>query len=188
MRRLRQFGLAVVFGLLSFGATPGEAATIEFTATDLADAVPGDDLWRLEYQISDIVFNQFEAFSIYFDPARYGALDNPSTTNADWSLLVLQPDVVFGTPVDGLFIGQALTTGASTAAPFLLDVVLLGGGTPGAQPFDVSAFDADGNFIDIVAVGRTRQPGTAPEPASLLLFGTALGALVKRRLNRGARS
>ena len=185
MRRFRQFGLAVVFGLLSFTATPSEAATIEFTATDLADVVAGDDLWRLEYQIDDIVFNEFEAFTIYFDPARYGELGMPSTTNPSWSLLVFQPEVIFGTPFDGAFIGQALTAGASTVAPFTLDVVLLGGGAPGAQPFDISAFDADGNFIDLVAVGRTRQPGTAaPEPATLLLFGTALGALAKRRLNR----
>ena len=55
------------------------------------DAVPGDDLWRLEYQIGDIVFNEFEAFTIYFDPARYGELGVPTTTNPSRAPLVTTP-------------------------------------------------------------------------------------------------
>jgi hypothetical protein len=189
MRSFKQFGFALAFGLVSLAATPGEAATIEFTATDLADVVPGSDLWRYEYLVSGKVFDQYEAFTIYFDPARYAELGVPTTTNPSWSLFELQPEIILGTPFDGALVAQALVAGAPTAAPFIIEFVLLGGGTPGSQPFDISSFDADGNFIETTEVGRTRAAGasTAPEPASLLLFGAALSGLAGRRLFRRAR-
>ena len=181
MPRLRQIALALAFACVSFAASPSEGAAIEFTATDLPDVVAGSDLWRYDYVVSGVIFDAFQAFTVYFDPANYSDLSGPATANASWLVDVFQPDVIFGTPVDGAFFAQALVDGAPLTAPFSVDFVFLGSGAPGAQPYDLSAFDAQGNFIDIIETGRVRDASSVPEPSLLLLAGAGLTAAIRRR-------
>jgi hypothetical protein len=117
-------------------------------------------------------------------------LSNPATSNADWNLVTFDPDL--GIPAPGEFIAQALVNGASTANPFSVDFIFLGAGRPGSQPYDLLAFDGQGNFIDSFGSGRTALPAdtTVPEPGTMLLLGSGLAALrgtrekVRTHLNR----
>ncbi len=161
-----------------------EAITIQFQATDLADTVVGEDRWRYDYVVSDILFAADEGFSVYFDLSLYAALDTaPGAAGADWDLLALQPDPVL--PSDGVFDALALVGAASLALPFPVEFNWLGGpGTsPGSQAFDVYALDPLGAFV-LLDSGRTRPAGAVPEPgvtALLVLGGWAVAAAARRR-------
>jgi PEP-CTERM motif len=177
MRPVLRLVAPAVLGIILFSAVPSGAATISATATDLVDLVPGQDLWRYSYDLSGNSLNAFEAFDIYFDQTRYGTLSNAATSNAGWNLLVFQPDL--GIPAPGEFIVQALVGGASTVGPFTIDFIFLGSGRPGSQPFDLLAFDAQGNFVQNLGSGQTRLPAdaTVPEPSTIFLLASGLAAV-----------
>jgi hypothetical protein len=167
---------------------PAEATTILFTATDLPDTTPGEDLWQYTYQVSAAIFQTHVGFSVSFDYTLYRTLeDPPPAVHADWHIQVLQPDPAL--PADGLYDALALVDGASLAAPFVVRFLWLGGrGTaPGAQPFTVDAFDAQGTFIGTIETGATRAPGptaAVPEPGTLYLLSTALVGITAWRGTR----
>src|SRR5262245_57145916 len=128
-------GVASALLLLGLLLNPlrAEAATIQFTAVDLPDAIQDQDLWQYAYRVSGYNFAANFGFSVFFGPTLYTALqDPPPPVNGDWGLLTLQPDS--GLSADGLYDALALVDGASTASLFTLQFVWLGGpdATPGA--------------------------------------------------------
>ena len=164
--------------LLAFpGST--QATTIQFTATDLNDALgPGGDLWQYSYVVSGLTFPMNYDFSILFSPNLYRDLENPPPPVTDWDILTLQPDTAL--PADGLYDAFALVDNASLANPFTVRFVWLGGSgtTPGTQPFVIKEFDAQGNFLRIVETGQTQTTAAVPEPSTSVLLSMALVGLL----------
>ena len=152
------------------------AATILYTATDVADLVPGQDLWEYRYVVSGLTLTAGQGFTIFFAPNLYTLLETPPPfVNADWDALTVQPDVLLNSA--GYYDALALRTNPSFIDPFKLRFVWLGTGTPGAQPFTV--YDTD---FSTISQGQTT---TIPEPSGLaLLLVAALfqgAALCNRR-------
>jgi hypothetical protein len=175
----------VVVGLLgalvlcvSGGAS---AVTISFQATDLADVVVGQDLWRYDYSVSGS-FVQFGGFNILFSPALYSNLENPSpAVNADWLVSTTEPDA--GLPADGLYTATALVSNPSLADLFALTFVWLGSETPGSQPFEV--FD---DTFSVLQPGQTQTPNQVPLPGTAALLAAGLLAFTVRRIRNTSRN
>jgi hypothetical protein len=164
---------------LIFLAFPGsaQATTIQFTATDLSDALgPGGDLWQYSYVVSEFAFPMNDDFGILFSPSLYRDLENPPPPVTDWDILTLQPDPAL--PADGLYDALALVDNASLANMFTVRFVWLGGSstTPGSQPFTITEFDAQGNFVRVVETGQTTS--AVPEPGTFVLLGIGLVGLL----------
>jgi hypothetical protein len=174
----------VLAGLLS----PGLAGAfgLRFTAVDLDDTLgPGGDLWQYAYFASGFSFAADQGFSVEFDGALYGALgDPPFAVNADWDVLVIQPDPQLPT-LPGVYDALALVEGASLADPFVVRFVWLGGpGLPGAQPWDLNQYDAQGNLLAVLASGTT-VPAPGADAAGVCAFA-ALWAHRTRRRSRAS--
>ena len=173
----------VILVLLS-AFTAAQATTIAYTASNLPDIVPGEDLWRYDYMVSDRSFLQSEFFDIYFSSALFGTLTAGPAPNADWDVAILQqPEPLNLPPFDrGMFDAFALNDAPSLSGAFSVSFVFLGPGTPGSQEFDI--FNA--NF-ELVESGNTSVPVpgdiVVPEPstAALFLFGLVACAFHTRR-------
>jgi len=182
MKVLCSFLLLTVLG----GVLPrlAQAATIEFEAIDLADVVPGDDLWRYRYLLSGFVFNTNEGFTIFASPTLYRSLATPGAPNADWDTPAVaqpSPPPPVGLDSDGFLDELALVNNASLADAFILDFVWLGGPAfPGVQ--DYETYTLNGGFR-VTGVGQTQPLRQAPEPGTvaLLAFGGTLIAIRRRR-------
>ena len=160
-------------------AFPGsaQATTIQFTATDLNDALgPGGDLWQYSYVVSGFTFPMNDDFGIFFSPSLYRDLENPPPPVTDWDILTLQPDPAL--PADGLYDAFAMVDNASLTNPFTVSFVWLGGSgtTPGSQPFTITEFDAQGNVLRVVETGQTTS--AVPEPGTFVFLVTGLVGLL----------
>ena len=178
--RASAIGLSMVVA-----STAWAAPTVVFVATDQADTVAGQDLWRYDYTITG-PGDAFGLVNLLFDYTKYTNLMSQTTDPALSLLPDTQPDTGAGTQADGL-VKVSLDSGlaAGQTAAFSVDFVWLGGlaAAPGAQPFeyvDAAGFPAGGGRTSPQAGG-----GTVPEPSALLLAATALLALSARR-RRGA--
>ena len=179
---------------LSFAAVASpemaEALSIKFESVDLADVTPGEDLRQFRYHVSgDVNGSPLQAdqgFTIGFAQALYRALqDPPPPVNADWDVLVLQPDP--GIPDDGVYDALALIDDPSLADPFVVSFVWLGAGAPGAQPFAVNQFDVAANLVSVLQVGVTEPLGQAvPEPVTSAWLAVGFAALASLRCIRSA--
>ena len=183
--RLRNCLALLVTALLIFGSRPAaQAITITYTVTDLADVVVGEDLWQSSYTLSGFVFQANQGFSIYSAHNLYKNL-SAASVHPDWDRLVIQPDT--GISADGFYDNLALVNGASLSAPFILDFVWLGMGTPGAQVFDI--YDLNGGFQKIES--GTTQSAAVPESGGWLLTAIWIALLVGmeslRRLQSGSK-
>ena len=164
-------GLLAVLLLFFMPAPPGRAATVIFTATDLADTTPGQDLWEYSYRVSGVTFTANQGFTIFFDRTLFSQLQNPpSFVNADFDLLVVQPDLALMS--NGFYDALALRNAPSLADPFKERFVWLGPGTPGSQPFTVYNTD-----FSTISQGQTIG---VPEPSSLALLFAAANLLARR--------
>jgi hypothetical protein len=140
------------------------AANVAFQITSL-----GSNNYRYDYAVSGIQFQMNQEFDLRFDPALYSTLSN-GVAPAGFDLLLLQPNNPPG--VSGDFSAMALVNNPSLSSGFRVDVVYLGNGTPGAQPFFINQLDANGNILSVISNGTTAPPGgSVPEPAGWTLAG-----------------
>ena len=157
------------------------ATVTQFQAVDLADVLPGEDLWQYEYRIAGRTFEENEGFSTYFDFLLYADLQ-PEAANADWDPIAIAPDPELQS--DGFYDVVATIAGATLDDAFLVRFIWLGdpGTAPGAQPFTINRYDAEGN-LSILERGQTEpsqeQPAPVPEPSTLTLI--TIGALAMLR-------
>lgn len=172
------------------GPETAEALTIRFESLDIADVTLGEDLRQLRYHVSgDINGSPLQAnqgFAIEFALTRFRDLqDPPPPVNADWDVLVLQPDP--GIPDDGAYDALALIDDPSLTDPFVVTFVWLGPGDPASQPFTVNQFDVAGNLVAVLQVGETQPLAQGvPEPGTSVLLGAAFAALASLRRFRSA--
>ncbi len=163
--------------LFSFPSV-GFATTILFQATDVADSIPGEDLWTYDYFVSGFGFDTDIGFSIEFDVGLYSQLEDPPPgVGSDWDIIAFQPDSLL--PDAGLYDALALVDGASLALPFSISFVWLGavGTTPGEQAFQINEFDGIGAFVGTLESGQTQ----VPEPSTALLMMGGFSILAIRR-------
>lgn len=142
------------------------AVTIQYTATDLPDNDPNQDLWQYSYQVSDYTFSQGIGFTIYFELGLYNSL-SPVSSPEGWDVISWNPDPDL--PGDGAYDAQAIVDNPSLNAPFVVEFVWLGNESrPGAQPFEIYEIYDDDN-LHIIETGTT-IPAPVPLPSTLLLL------------------
>jgi hypothetical protein len=142
----------------------------------LADATPGEDLWRYDYKVSGRSFVQSGFFDIYFDPDLFASLLAGPPPNADWDVTILQQPAPGNLPPfdTGIFDAFALTSDPSLVGTFSVSFAYRGTGSPGAQPFEI--FDDLSNSVETGFTTLIPEPSTA----ALSLIGLA-GALIRFR-------
>lgn len=155
-------------------ASSASAVDIEYQVVDLVDVVPGRNLVRYVYTLSDFPHPAGFGFSVGFDRSQYASLQSPPpVVSPNWDVVAFQPDLILAEA--GRFDGQALVGSPSTSVAFAIDFVWLGPGTPGSQPYTIY----DASFATV-------QSGqTVPEPA--LASGVLLGAALLVAFARRAR-
>lgn len=178
---------AALAALLGGSGGAFASTTIEYRATDLADLIASEDLWRYEYRVSGRSFLTDIGFDVYFPLAsgyQSGDLGAAVPANADWDVLTLPPDPLL--PADGAYDALALVDGASLAGFFSIDFIWRGAGKPGTQPFEI--YDARSSLsIPVLESGVTiplRDGGQVPVPGTLGLLVCGWVALASCRRAR----
>lgn len=172
----------ILVGLLTLGTAlvANATAIIKYTATDLSDVNPGEDLWQYSYTVSNNTFAADTGFTIYFDLGLYDFLDPaPTAPNGDWDVLTWNPDPLL--PDDGAYDAYALVDNASLADMFTVSFVLLGGSSGLGSQFYEVYYDGPNWSVHTAGLTQGYTPSGAapvPEPATMLLFGTGLAGLV----------
>ncbi len=184
-KSIRSFraGILLVFAAGILGPLQASAVTITYTTTFLSGIS-----WQYAYTVTNDgslpSSADIEGIQVFFD---YNDYDNLAVLGAPgtWDPLVFQPDA--GLFLDGIFDGLAspgpgIANGNSLGG-FLVSFDWLGGGTPGAQAFEIY----DANDFSVLESGNTVAPAIVPVPAAVWLFGSALAGLgVVRRRSSGA--
>jgi hypothetical protein len=158
---------------LAVGASHAFGASITYSAVDLADSVPGDDLWEYRYSLGAewAALLAGQGFDIYFavaDGFEFGDLVAPQMSSSpDWDVLAIQADPAL--PADGLFDAVALVDSPDFTGTFIATFIWRGNGEPGAQYFEV--FDEQ---LNVTESGMT-QLASVPEPKTV---GVALMAVL----------
>ena len=171
--------VALAVSLAGWGMPLKARAAIVVTAqlTDLANVVPGEDLWQASYTVSGGTFLANQGFTIFFAPALYKNLSAPiAPIPVGWNVLTVQPDVALAAP--GFIDALALVNNLSLALPFKLNFVWLGSTPPASQSFQTY----DQNFVfQITGTGNTIvspiMGGVVPEPGSLA-SGMGVAAII----------
>ncbi len=146
--------------------------TINANLTNLADAVPGQDLWNASFTLSSGVFQANQGFTIYFEPLLSSDISAPlAPIPAGWDVLSIQPDPLLAAP--GFLDGLALINNPSFSQPFSVNFVWHGAVAPGAQRFET--YKLNGGFA-ITATGQTTV-STIPEVGNGFGTGWALAAV-----------
>lgn len=149
------------------------SASVTYTATDLADTVPGQNLWRYTYTVS-APLPPLYSVNLLFSPLLYADLAVFGSTTG-LSPLVLPPDAFL--PADGqltLTATSGIPVGANETVE--LDFTWLGLGVPGSQSYEVLD---DGFNVVGTSPQQTQLAGSVPvsEPTSLGLLALAVGLL-----------
>lgn len=137
----------------------------------------GGSTWQYDYHLFYGTFTPLsieQGIAIFFVSDLYGILQDKTPSLADWHTYVLQKAIIWGVSVSGEFDAEALTDHPTIPIAFSVGFEWLGslGAEPGSQPFTIY----DNNFT-ILSSGYTSRAGV-PEPATALLLGWGLGALV----------
>lgn len=186
---------ADAFYSCTWDASLGECAlTIGYTATDLPDMTPGQDLWRYEYTFSDtahpdtfqtsgqysvnsmsnafhagdLLALSFQHSSALTDPQFY--TDIQPSANSDWSFQLINGGVDLGSLNEALWYHPLVDNPslAGLGATFIWNH----SGIPGSQVF---AF-ADGNS-PVYTYDLYNDTSAVPEPSAMLLLGSGLAGL-----------
>lgn len=166
-RSLRFAAGALVTSVLLLGAGPAAATRIAYLATDLPDGGP-EDLWQLEYFVSQRTFDAGFGFSILFPPEHAAELVPVATgAETEWDVIVLQPELLLASP--GRYDAQARLDGASLLLSFVVRFFWSGPGAPGAQAFEI--------YDPAFAVVETGQTVPVPEPGTALLLALGVATL-----------
>lgn len=162
-----------VIALLVLSTATAHAAIITADIVNVAG-----DQWRYGYTITNSSLSTLQEFRIFFKLNLFENLA-VAASPADWDSLVAQPDPAL--PDDGFFDALSLSGGIphnGSVGGFSVTFTWLGQNTPGVQPFEVIDPSTLGTLESGVTSLRVTAPGTAPEPASLILFGLAFLLLV----------
>lgn len=162
----------LISALLLCAASSQAPAAVAFTATNLADTTPGEDLWHYSYTVGGPL-PLFNAVNLLFSPTLYRDIA-VTASSAGVLALETQPDPAL--PADGqLTVTAVIDILAGGSETVDLDFVWLGTGTPGEQAYEV----LDDQFT-VIASGQTRLAGSVqgtPEPGTLGLLAFGLFAL-----------
>jgi len=166
--------LLVVALLFALGNTVGYAATVTYQANDL-----GAGRWEYLYSVINTTLPSVDEFTVYFEYGLYAnlAIDNPKP---NWDGLVLNPDLLLGAPVSGIYDALALVSGipqGSSEGGFRVSFDWVGTGMPGAQYFEV----VNPTTYEVLASGTTTA---VPLPGALLLLGSGLVTLIGLKKQR----
>lgn len=154
--------------LLLLPGTQSRAATITYTATNLADTTPGEDLWAFSYILDGFTFALNQGFTIFFDDNLFTKLQTPPPpVNAAWDVLTVQPDLALGS--NGFYDGLALSPSPSLVNPFRVNFVWLGVGTPGSQSFTI--YNPD---FSTVIEGQTVEEPKGPISIRMVTAGARI--------------
>ncbi|EHR73630.1 PEP-CTERM putative exosortase interaction domain-containing protein [Burkholderiales bacterium JOSHI_001] len=160
---------ATMLALLAAVAAPAHAVvTITGVATNLADTTPGQDLWRLDFNIAGAMASgEFVNFALssglFSNVAQIGA--TPAGYNANLALPAFFGDSYHYTITDA--------GSASVSTPVALSVVRIG-----ALPGTI-AYATNTNASGFGNVALTSAP--VPEPATYGLMALGLAAMGLRR-------
>lgn len=173
-------GLYGLILLLLYGGSQLDATTIAYDAVDLADSIPGEDLWAYIYRVGGFDFASGQGFFTRFEREAFAALSLPRGNELPgWDQIVIQPDI--NLPDDGFFDALAVAGNPSLASPFVVHFVFLGPAPfPASQEFTVYQVSSPGGIPDVLETGYTQPAVSVPEPAEDLLFLTAAALLCCR--------
>jgi hypothetical protein len=162
----------VAIGIAVLGARPAHAVDVSYAVHSL-----GGNRWQYAYWLDEFPYATGYGFTVYFDPELYASLTASPDAGSDWDAVVVQPDAGLG--AEGFYDAEALFDDATTAAVFRVSFDWLGGGTPGAQPFEVR--EPAPSFAVI-------ENGTTVVPEPVALAGQAATALSLAALASRARA
>ena len=157
--------IPTVFLAVLFFCGVSFATTITYVANDLADTTTGEDLWQVDYSVSNYDFDTNSGFQIFFEYGLYEKI-TPFSASSDWDPIAWDPELVFGFPDDGVYDALALVDDASLADVFSVQFIWLGQNNPGSQSFEV--YDA------MFAVTDFGDTAPVPEPGTFFLFSIGL--------------
>jgi hypothetical protein len=176
----------IVLLLVGSGFLGGvRGAEVHYEIAGLGVNAAGQSLYRYTYEPVDIVFEKDQELDIRFDPNLFAALFN-ALAPPDFDVLLLQPNTPPG--AFGDYSALALVSNPVISSPFSVDVVFIGSGIPGAQPYFINQYDGNGQFVATVIQGATTSGSSAvvPEPGSLSVVSAGLcmlgiSCLLRRR-------
>ena len=180
---MRVFILLLLVGV---GADRGlQGAEIQYEIADLGINAAGENLYRYTYNPVGITFEANQELDVRFDPNLFAMLFN-ALAPAGFDLLLLQPNNPPG--AFGDYSALALVDNPVLSSLFSVDVIYIGPGIPGMQPFFINQYDENGAFISTLLQGSTASADgvVVPEPASLSIVGAGLSlvgisCLIRRR-------
>jgi hypothetical protein len=185
---MRVLIVLLLVGSGSMGSVQG--AQVHYEIAGLGVNAAGQSLYRYTYEPVDIVFKRNQELDVRFDPNLFGALFN-ALAPPDFDVLLLQPNTPPG--AFGDYSVLALVDNPVISGPFSVDVVYIGSGLPGTQPYFINQYDDNGDFVATLTQGSTAS-GSAivPEPASLTTMGGGLcmlgiSCLIRRRFRERLR-
>jgi hypothetical protein len=176
--------VSVVAAAMGCVVLPAMAAfQITYSAIDLPDTDPAQDLWRYDYVLTGHNFAVDDGVEILFPQVLFSELEPQPASG--WDIFALSDEV----PLHDSSVVAAVRQPLSSPQGFSVHFVWLGGSAlvPGSQQFSLFA----GGFDDPLS-GATNPADESPDPipepgsglllfAGLFLLGTAFLSRINRR-------